>query len=91
MFVTGKRFFVKELKKDIKVDGLLERYDESANFMLAEVLEVGEELQNDIKYQDKENIVLLTSRIDKIPFKGGFFVPETAVLAIFTKKEYEEL
>lgn len=91
MFVTGKRFYVEELKKDITVDGLIERYDESNNFMLSKVVEVGEELKNDVKYQNYENIVLLTSRIDKVPFKGGFFVPETAVLAILTKEEYEKL
>lgn len=91
MFVTGKRFYVEELKKDITVDGLIERYDESNNFMLSKIIEVGEELQSDIKYQNKDNIVLLTSRIDKVPFKGGFFVPETAVLAILSKEEYEAL
>lgn len=91
MIVTGKRFFVEELKKDITVDGLVERYDESNNFMLSKIVELGEELQNEVKYQNYNNIVLLTSRIDKVPFKGGFFVPETAVLAILSKEEYDNL
>lgn len=91
MLVQGRRFYVKELKKDLTIDGLQERYDESNPFMLCEIIEVGKGLDSAVEYQNPEDKVLLTSRGNKIPFRGGYFVEEQYVLAVFTREEYNNL
>ena len=91
MLVTKKNLYVKELIKDLKVDGLVQKYDDNSDFMFVKIIEVGKEIENKVEYQDKENTVLVLKRIAKIPFISGYFINEEDILAILTKEEFEAL
>lgn len=91
MVVLGKRLLVKELIKDIKINGLIQKYDDSSDFMFVQVIEIGEGLQDKPEYQNIENLVLVLKRIAKIPFIESYFINEEDILAVMSKDEFEEL
>ena len=92
MIVTQDNLLVKEIQVDIKnSNGLIQKYDDTSNFIFASILEIGEALDHKTIYQDKSNILILR-RISKIPFLDGqYFINEKDILGIMSKDEFEKI
>lgn len=92
MIVTQDNLLIEEIQCDLKTsDGLIQKYDDSSNFIFANILEVGEDINNKIVYQDKNNVLILR-RISKVPFLDGqYFINEKDILGIMSKDEFEKI
>lgn len=92
MLVTQNNLLVEEIVCDLKTsDGLIQKYDDSSNFIFAKIIEVGQFLECKTIYQDKTNVLVLR-RISKIPFLNGqYFIDEKDILGVMTKEEFEEI
>ena len=92
MIVTKNNLLVREIKFDIKTsDGLIQKYDDSSDFIFTEIIEVGKDIQNKVEYQDKNNILIL-NRINKRPYLDGqYLINENYILAIITKDELNKI
>ena len=91
MIVLGTTLFVKELQKDMTVNGLVQKYDDSSPYMLVKIEALGKDLENIPEYQDIDNIVLLILRGNKTPYRDGYIIDNSPVKFIYTKEEYEAL
>lgn len=92
MVVTQNNLLVQEIISDLKTsDGLIQKYDDSSNFIFANIIEVGEYLDNKTLYQNKDNVLILR-RISKIPFLDGkYFIDEKDILGVMSKEEFEKI
>ncbi len=91
MIVLGRNIYVQEIKKDIKVDGILQKYDDSSDFIFAKIIEVGDDLLSIPYLQDKDNTILVLRRISKSPFYDGYFIKFDDILATMTLEEFNAL
>lgn len=93
MLITGNYIRVKELQKDIMVDGLLQKYDDSSPYMFGKVIDAEKKIMNEFSTitPDINNIVILFKRINKLPYLNTYFVDRNDVIAIMSMKEYENL
>lgn len=92
MLVTQDNLLVEEIITDLRSsDGLVQKYDDSSNFIFTKIIEVGEAIKNKIIYQDKSNVLVLR-RISKIPFLDGqYFINEKDILGIMSKDEFNKI
>lgn len=92
MLVTQNNLLVKEIVCDLKTsDGLVQKYDDTSNFIFANIIEVGEFLDCKTLYQNRDNVLVL-KRISKIPFLDGqYFIDEKDILGVMSKEEFEKL
>ena len=93
MIITGNYIQVKELQKDMKVDGLIQKYDDSSPYMFGKIIDAKNEIKNELMIysNDISNLVILFNRINKIPFLDTYFVDRQNVIAIMTIDEYNNL
>ena len=91
MIVRGTKMIVKELQKDMTINGLVQKYDDSSPYMLVKIEVLGEDLQNIPEYQDINNIVLVALRGNKTPYRDGYIIDNGTVQIVYTKEEYEAL
>ena len=91
MLVLGKSLLVKELKKDLVVDGITQRYDDSNAYMFVEAIEIGEDLHS-IPALSNNGAVIIIKRIAKVPFiENMYFIHYDDILAIMDREEYDAL
>lgn len=92
MKIIGKYLQVKELVKDLSVNGLLQKYDDSSPYILAEIVNAEQEIYNKLStYGDVDNLVVIFRRPNKLPFLDTFFVSNEDIIAIMSKEEFEAL
>lgn len=84
---------VRELKKDFKVDGLLEAYDDNSSTFFGKVLDCDEEIRDYLsaKCGTFTNAVLQLSRLNKTESLGGYLVKKESIIAIMTLEEFNRL
>ena len=92
MILLGDYLRVKELVKDIKVDGLLQKYDDSNPYMFAEIIEAEENVTNKLAtYGYLDELVLVFKRPAKIPFIDSYLVSFKDIIGVMEKDEFKEL
>jgi len=92
MILLGDYIQVRELVKDITVDGLLQKYDDSNPYMFAEVIEAAEDVYNKLnKYANPRDLVLVFKRPAKIPFIESYIVSFKDIIGIMEKSEFNNL
>ncbi len=93
MIITGNYIQVKELVKDVTVDGLIQKYDDSSPYMFGKVINAKKEILDDLSVinPDVNNTVILFNRVNKLPFLNTYFVDKQHVIAVMSMKEFNEL
>ena len=93
MIITGNYIQVKELKKDLVVDGLIQKYDDSSPYMFGKVLNANKKILEDLSTMvpDVNNLVILFNRVNKISYLNSYFVDRQHVIAIMDMEEYNNL
>lgn len=93
MLITGNYIQVKELIKDVTVDGLLQKYDDSSPYMFGKVINANKKILEDLSVinPDINNTVILFKRINKLPYLNTYFVDKNDVIAVMSIEEYESL
>lgn len=92
MWMKNEYLQVKELKKDLLVDGLIEKYDDNSPYILAEILECDEKTYNELsEYGDVDDLVVLFRRPNKLPFKDTLIVSNRDIISVMTRDEYNSL
>lgn len=91
MVVLKNGLIVKELIKDIIIDGLIQKYDDSSDFMFVKIIQIGEELIKKPEYQNTKDLVLMLRRINKVPTPFGYYINESDVLAVLTDDEFNQI
>ena len=93
MIITGNYIQVKELVKDVTVDGLIQKYDDSSPYMFGKVINAKKEILDDLSVinPDVNNTVILFNRVNKLPFLNTYFVDRQHVIAVMSMKEFNEL
>jgi len=93
MIITGNYIQVKELIKDVVVDGLIQKYDDSSPYMFGKVINAKKEILDDLSVltPDINNTVILFSRINKLPFLDTYFVDKQHVIAVMSMEEFNNL
>ena len=93
MLITGNYIQVKELIKDVTVDGLLQKYDDSSPYMFGKVINANKKILEDLSVinPDINNTVILFKRINKLPYLNTYFVDKNDVIAVMSMEEYESL
>ncbi len=93
MIITGDYIQVKELQKDITVDGLLQKYDDSSPYMFGKVINAHKNILDELSVisPDIHNTVILFKRVSKLPYLNTYFVNRQDVIAIMSMKEFETL
>lgn len=93
MIITGNYIQVKELKKDLVVDGLIQKYDDSSPYMFGKVLNANSKILDELSVisPNINNTVILFNRVNKIPYLNSYFVDRQNVIAIMDMEEYNNL
>ena len=92
MYTNKKCLKVKELQDNIVVDGLLEKYDDSSQIMMGQVLGGNEELLDKIRSKISYGKVIITfKRVAKVPYFGMYLVEEPDIIDIMSEEEYKNV
>lgn len=92
MIILGDYLQVEELQKDIQINGIIQKYDDSSPYMFGKIINGKEDVINNLsKYGDIESIVVIFRRPAKIPFIGSYLVDAKDIIGIMTMNEYEAL
>ena len=93
MIITGNYIQVKELVKDVMVDGLLQKYDDSSPYMFGRVINANKTILDELStiITDTNDVVVLFKRVSKLPYLNTYFVDRQDVIAIMSMKEFEAL
>jgi hypothetical protein len=92
MILLGDYLRVRELVKDITVDGLLQKYDDSNPYMFAEIVEAENTVYNKLSTMGNVNsMVLIFKRPAKIPFIDSYLVSYKDIIGIMSREEFENL
>lgn len=92
MYIIGKYIQVKELKDDVYVDGLLQKYDDSSPYIFAEIIEAESNIYDKLSdYGDIDDLIVIFRRPNKLPFLDTFFVSNEDIIAVMTREEYNSL
>ena len=93
MIITGNYIQVKELKKDLVVDGLIQKYDDNSPYMFGKVINANKKILEDLSTMvpDVNNLVILFNRVNKLPYLNSYFVDRQNVIAIMDMEEYNNL
>ena len=93
MIITGNYIQVKELVKDVTVDGLIQKYDDSSPYMFGKVINAKKEILDELSTlsSDINNTVILFNRVNKLPFLNTYFVDKQHVIAVMSMDEFNNL
>lgn len=93
MIITGNYIQVEELKKDLIIDGLVQKYDDSSPYMFGKVINAKKEILDELNVisSDVNNLVILFNRVNKLPYLNTYFVDRQYVIAIMSMEEYNNL
>ena len=93
MIITGNYIQVKELVKDVTVDGLIQKYDDSSPYMFGKVINAKKEILDKLSTlsSDINNTVILFNRVNKLPFLNTYFVDKQHVIAVMSIDEFNNL
>lgn len=93
MIITGNYIQIEELQKDIKVDGLIQKYDDSSPYMFGKIINANKKILDEFSTIDSNinNLVILFNRVNKLPYLNTYFVDRQNVIAIMNMEEYNNL
>lgn len=90
--LLGENILVCEKKKDLMVDGLLQKYDDNSPYMYASIAVASKLVEERLSvYGNIYDMIILFKRPAKIPVLGGYIVNYNDILAILSKEEYDRL
>lgn len=84
--------FITEIQKDITIDGILQKYDDSSPIMIGKVVggnnSVISELRKDIPYGP---LYITCFRGNKTAYFGTYLINYENIIEVMNEKEFEDL
>ena len=90
--IIRKCLIVKELQDDMTIDGLLQKYDDSAPYMYGIVVDGEKSLLDKLGtiVNLGEPAVISFFRVNKTPYNGNYLVDFDNIIEIMSKSDYEK-
>lgn len=84
---------IKEVSKDITIDGILKRYDTSDPIMYGEVIRGNDQLVDSLStmVDSRDGIIVSFFRGNKTEYMGYYIVDRSSIIDVFSKKEFDAI